>query len=161
MLTMMIPLDTPEQIKQYQEKMKSGKAIKCNGLECLITEVIAHENIGTAFCTQIKKYNDEHEIGGKQQLTDERIHLTKEDKKKFAEGIKSANAIEFLIIKDIIAECENKLTAQELKFIHSHLGRRAERLLRNVLTETQEGWHFSEWLKEAQAALDNTPDLTP
>lgn len=161
MLTMMIPLDTPEQIKQYQEKMKSGKAIKHNGLECLITEVIAHENMGTAFCTQIKKYNDEHEIGGKQQLTDERIHLTKEDKKKFAEGIKTANAIEFLIIKDIIAECENKLTAQDLKFIHSHLGRRAERLLRNVLTETQEGWHFSEWLKKAQAALDNTPDLTP
>lgn len=88
MLTMMIPLDTPEQIKQYQEKMKNGKAIKYNGLECSITEVIAHGDIGTAFCTQIKKYNDEHEIGGKQQLTDERIHLTKEDKKKFAEGIK-------------------------------------------------------------------------
>lgn len=161
MLTMMIPLDTPEQIKQYQEKMKSGKVIKYNRLECSITEVIAHGDIGTAFCTQIKKYNDEHEIGGKQQLTDERIHLTKEDKKKFAEGIKTANAIEFLIIKDIIAECENKLTAQDLKFIHSHLGRRAERLLRNVLTEKQEGWHFSEWLKEAQTALDNTPDLTP
>lgn len=94
-------------------------------------------------------------------MTENKIHLTKEDKKKFAEGIKTANAIEFLIIKDIIAECENKLTAQDLKFIHSHLGRRAERLLRNVLTETQEGWHFSEWLKEAQAALDNTPDLTP
>lgn len=122
--------------------MKSGKAIKYNGLECSITEVIAHGDIGTAFCTQIKKYNDEHEIGGKQQLTDKRIHLTKEDKKKFAEGIKTANAIEFLIIKDIIAECENKLTAQDLKFIHSHLGRRAERLLRNVLTEKQEGWYF-------------------
>lgn len=162
MLSMMIPLDTPEQIKQYREKMKSGKAIKYNGLECVITEVIAHGEIGTAICTQVKKYNDEHEIGGKQQqLTDERIHLTKEDKKNFAEGIKTVNAIEFLVIRDIIAECENNLTAQDLKFIHSHLGRRAERLLRNVLTETQEGWHFSDWLKEAQAALDNTPDLTP
>lgn len=54
MLTVMIPLDTPEQIKQYEEKMKSGKAIKYNGLKYLITEVIAHENMGTAFCTQIK-----------------------------------------------------------------------------------------------------------
>lgn len=161
MLTMMIPLNTPEQIKQYQEKMKSGKAIKYNGLKCTITEVVAHGDTGTALCTQIKKYSDEQEIGGKQQLTDERIHLTKEDRKQFAEGIKTVNAIQFLIIKDIIAECEDRLTAQDLKFIHSHLGRRAERLLKNVLTETQEGWHFSEWLKEAQAALDNTPDLTP
>ena len=78
MLTMMIPLDTPEQIKQYQEKMKSGKAIKYNGLKCTITEVVAHGDTGTALCTQIKKYSDEQEIGGKQQLTDERIHLTKE-----------------------------------------------------------------------------------
>ena len=59
----MIPLDTPEQIKQYREKMKSGKVIKCNGLECSITEVIAHGDIGTAFCTQIKKYNGKHERG--------------------------------------------------------------------------------------------------
>ena len=135
MLDMMIPLDTPEQIKQYQEKMKSGKAIKYNGLECMVKEVIVHGGKGTAICAQIKKFNAEHETGGKQQqLTENKIHLTKEDKKKFAEGIKTANAIEFLIIKDIIAECENKLTAQDLKFIHSHLGRRAERLLRNVLT---------------------------
>lgn len=54
MLTMMIPLDTPEQIKQYQEKMKSGKAIKYNGLKCTITEVVAHGDTGTALCTQIK-----------------------------------------------------------------------------------------------------------
>lgn len=72
-----------------------------------------------------KKYSDEQEIGGKQQLTDERIHLTKEDRKQFAEGIKTVNAIQFLIIKDIIAECEDRLTAQDLKFIHSHLGQRA------------------------------------
>lgn len=60
-----------------------------------------------------------------------KIALSLEDKKMFASGTKTATARELLIIIAFVKEHEEKFTEADLKFMHSHMGRRAERLLRN------------------------------
>lgn len=59
--------------------------------------------------------------------------MTKEDRAYFAAGMKTANPIEFLVVVAFVKENEAIFNKADLKFMHSHMGRRAERLLRNVI----------------------------
>ena len=62
-----------------------------------------------------------------------KVNLTKEDKLKFASEISNAKPHELLTVISFVQEHKEKFTEKDLKFIHSHIGRRAERLLRNVV----------------------------
>lgn len=62
-----------------------------------------------------------------------KIKLTKEDKETFAREAKTLNPMEFLVLSRFIDDHKARFTKADLKFINSHLGRRAERLLRNVV----------------------------
>ena len=59
--------------------------------------------------------------------------LTKEDKEKFAREAKTLDPLEFLALSRFINDYKARFTKADLKFLNSHLGRRAERLLRNVV----------------------------
>lgn len=63
----------------------------------------------------------------------EKIKMTKEDRAYFAAGMKTANPIEFLVAAAFVKDNEAVFDKADLKFMHSHMGRRAERLLRNVV----------------------------
>lgn len=65
--------------------------------------------------------------------TKKRIKMTKEDREYFKQGMKTANPVEFLIIADFLNEAKEIFTEADLKFMHSCAGKRAERLLRNVV----------------------------
>ena len=58
--------------------------------------------------------------------------LTPEDKKKFAAEAKKLSAPDFIQATMELDAIKDRFTAEDWKFICSHLGRRAERLLRNV-----------------------------
>ena len=62
-----------------------------------------------------------------------KVKLTKEDKEKFAREAKTLDPLEFLTISRFINDYGARFTKADLKFFNSHLGRRAERLLRNVV----------------------------
>ena len=60
------------------------------------------------------------------------VILTPEDKKKFAAEAKKLSAPDFIQATMELDAIKGRFTAEDWKFICSHLGRRAERLLRNV-----------------------------
>ena len=60
------------------------------------------------------------------------VKLSQEDKSRFASEILTAKPHELLQVIAFIEDYKNKFTDKDLKFMHSHIGRRAERLLRNV-----------------------------
>ena len=62
-----------------------------------------------------------------------KVNLSKEDKEKFSSEIQKAKPDELLLVIDFIQDHNEKFTDKDLKFMHSHIGRRAERLLRNVV----------------------------
>lgn len=59
--------------------------------------------------------------------------MTKADRAHFAEGMKTATPRELLTAIAFVKEHEDRIDEADLKFMHSHMGRRAERLLRNVV----------------------------
>lgn len=61
-----------------------------------------------------------------------KVTLTPEDKKKFAAEAKKLSAPDFIQAIRELDAIRDRFTAEDWKFICSHLGRRAERLLRNV-----------------------------
>ena len=61
-----------------------------------------------------------------------KVTLTPEDKKKFAAEAKKLSAPDFTQATMELDAIKDRFTAEDWKFICSHLGRRAERLLRNV-----------------------------
>ena len=61
-----------------------------------------------------------------------KVMLTPEDKKKFAAEAKKLSAPDFIQATMELDAIKDRFTAEDWKFICSHLGRRAERLLRNV-----------------------------
>lgn len=63
----------------------------------------------------------------------EKVKMNKEDREKFAAGMKTASAMELLEVAAFIDAFKEKMNPADLKFMHSHMGRRAERLLRNVV----------------------------
>lgn len=63
----------------------------------------------------------------------EKVKMNKEDREKFATGMKTASPMELLEVAAFIDDFKEKMDPADLKFIHSHMGRRAERLLRNVV----------------------------
>lgn len=62
-----------------------------------------------------------------------KIKMTKEDREYFAKGMKTANPIELLIVTDFIREAEDAFSKEDIKFMRSCAGRRAERLLKNAV----------------------------
>ena len=62
-----------------------------------------------------------------------KVTLSKEDKSKFASEILIAKPDELLQVIAFIEAYKQKFTEKDLKFMHSHIGRRAEKLLRNVV----------------------------
>lgn len=62
-----------------------------------------------------------------------KVNLSKEDKSKFASEMRTAKPHELLEVNAFIEEHKAKFTEKDLKFMYSHIGRRAERLLRNVV----------------------------
>ena len=69
-----------------------------------------------------------------------KVKLTKEDKEKFAREAKTLDPLEFLALSRFINDYKARFTKADLKFLNSNLGRRAERLLRNVI----ENFSFNE-----------------
>lgn len=65
--------------------------------------------------------------------TKKKIKMTKEDREYFKKGMKTANPIEFLMITDFLNEAAELFTAEDLKLMHSCAGKRAEKLLKNVV----------------------------
>lgn len=61
-----------------------------------------------------------------------RVHLTKEDKEKFAEAARTADPITWLGIAHFLDEQKERFTKSDWEFLWSHLGRRGEKLLKNV-----------------------------
>ena len=61
-----------------------------------------------------------------------KVTLTPEDKKKFAAEAKKLSAPDFIQATRELDAVKDRFTTEDWKFICSHLGRRAERLLRNV-----------------------------
>jgi len=61
-----------------------------------------------------------------------KVTLAPEDKKKFAAEAKKLSAPDFIQATMELDAIKDRFTAEDWKFICSHLGRRAERLLRNV-----------------------------
>ncbi|MBR5818141.1 MAG: hypothetical protein IKY62_05795 [Clostridia bacterium] len=61
-----------------------------------------------------------------------KVTLTPEDKKKFAAEAKKLSDPDFIQATMELDAIKDRFTAEDWKFICSHLGRRAERLLRNV-----------------------------
>lgn len=61
-----------------------------------------------------------------------KVMLTPEDKTKFAAEAKKLSAPDFIQATMELDAIKDRFTAEDWKFICSHLGRRAERLLRNV-----------------------------
>lgn len=62
----------------------------------------------------------------------DKVKLTKEDKEKFAEAAKTADPIEWLEIAHFLDDQKEKFSIADWKFMWSHLGRRGEKLLKNV-----------------------------
>lgn len=62
-----------------------------------------------------------------------KVKLTKADKETFAREAKTLNPLEFLALSRFINDYKARFTKADLKFLNSHLGHRAERLLRNVV----------------------------
>lgn len=65
--------------------------------------------------------------------TKKKIKMTKEDREYFKQGMKTVNPIEFLFITDFMNEAKDIFTEEDLKFMRSCAGKRAERLLKNVV----------------------------
>lgn len=68
-----------------------------------------------------------------QLIATETMKMTKEDREKFASGIRTANPAELLAVIAFVEGHKDRMDPADLKFIHSRMGRRAERLLRNVV----------------------------
>lgn len=66
-------------------------------------------------------------------MATDKVKLTKEDKEKFAEAAKTADPIEWLEIAHFLEDQKEKFTQSDWKFMWSHLGRRGEKLLKNVV----------------------------
>jgi hypothetical protein len=62
-----------------------------------------------------------------------KVNLTAEDKKLFKDNIRTANPIELLTVADFVEAVKEDFTAADLKFLHTHIGMRCERLLKNVV----------------------------
>lgn len=65
-------------------------------------------------------------------MAQSKIKLTKEDRDRFSKEIKTATPDELLIVKSFVEEYKDRFYPEDLKFLHSHLGQRATKLLRNV-----------------------------
>lgn len=61
------------------------------------------------------------------------VKLTAEDKRKFADEAKKLTAHEFVQVAKELEVCKNRFSSADWAFMCSHLGRRAEKLLRNVV----------------------------
>lgn len=62
-----------------------------------------------------------------------KVHLSKEDKEIFKEQASKMNPLEFLQLYEELEVVKNRFTKADWKFMMSHMGRRAERFLRNVV----------------------------
>ncbi|MFR5844227.1 MAG: hypothetical protein ACLUEU_00080 [Oscillospiraceae bacterium] len=60
------------------------------------------------------------------------VRLSRDDKTRFATEIKTASPEELLTVVSFLEDFKERFTPGDLRFMNSHLGRRAERLLRNV-----------------------------
>lgn len=67
------------------------------------------------------------------------VHLSREDKTRFATEIKTASPEELLTVISFLEDFKKRFTSEDLRFMNSQLGRRAERLLRNVAQ--YQGWN--------------------
>lgn len=63
----------------------------------------------------------------------ERVTLTAEDKKAFKEGCRTANPAEILTVAAFVNDNADRFAEKDLRFMRSQIGRRCERLLRNVV----------------------------
>lgn len=63
------------------------------------------------------------------------VILTPEDKKKFKEGARTLKPVELLAVVEFVDATAERFTKEDLRFMHSCLGKRAERLLRNAGTK--------------------------
>lgn len=61
------------------------------------------------------------------------VKMSKEDRNYFAAGAKNANPLELLVIWGFVTEMKEEFSKDDYKFMVSQLGRRSERLLRNVV----------------------------
>ena len=59
--------------------------------------------------------------------------MTKFERDYFAAGVKTANAAELLAAWELVTLLKPDFDKSDYKFMVSHLGRRSERLLRNVV----------------------------
>lgn len=65
-------------------------------------------------------------------MSTEKVCLSQEDKERFSSEIKTASPVDFLIVADFLQEHKERFTAADWKFMSSHMGRRAVRLLKNA-----------------------------
>lgn len=61
-----------------------------------------------------------------------RIKLSAEDKSRFSNEIKTASPVELLTVVRFLEEYGAAFSGSDLRFMKSHTGKRAERLLKNV-----------------------------
>lgn len=61
------------------------------------------------------------------------VHLSREDKARFSAEIKAATPEELLMVISFLEDFKKMFSPEDLRFMNSHIGRRAERLLRNVV----------------------------
>lgn len=61
------------------------------------------------------------------------VALTEADKKKFAEETKKLTAPEFVQLTHELEAIKERFSKEDWRYMTSHLGRRAERLLRNAV----------------------------
>lgn len=61
------------------------------------------------------------------------VRLSPEDRIRFSTEIKTASPVELLTVVSFLEEFKQKFSPEDLRFMYSHMGRRAERLLRNVV----------------------------
>jgi hypothetical protein len=61
-----------------------------------------------------------------------RVKLSAEDRSRFSREIKTASPVELLTVIRFLEAHGATVAAEDLRFMNSHIGRQAERLLRNV-----------------------------
>ncbi len=62
-----------------------------------------------------------------------RITLTSEEKKRFKDVCKTLNPLDLLTVSDFVEDNAESFTKSDLRFMRSHIGRRIEQLMKNVV----------------------------
>lgn len=61
------------------------------------------------------------------------VKMSKADRDYFAAGVKTANPLELLTVWEFVTSMKENFCKADYKFMVSRLGKRSERLLRNVV----------------------------